>query len=300
MTAVGALVSSALDIPKAFLDAKAAAIRTKTDLELAKTKLDLEFLAGALKVATKEGGADEAKRARAYAYFAERQFREQTTREDVAAEAIRAIRDNPPDTDAEREVDEDWLHLFARAAETKTSAEVKTYFARVLAGEIRKPGTFSPETIDVLSKLTPNMALLFQTMCNITTYTGNVAFVLFGPLDEFSGNRFSSFGLTFYQLTRLSDLGLVRDGAVAMKEAPEFLTGVLVGGASLGLATPAEGPDGAPPRWKQRRNLAALQLTQAGTELLQIVHATPNPAYVELLRAWAVEQLGLVRTAADA
>jgi Protein of unknown function (DUF2806) len=56
-------------------------------------------------------------------------------------------------TDAQSEIDDDWLNLFARLAEDKSSEELQGLFGRILAGEIRKPGSFSLRTIQFLSTL---------------------------------------------------------------------------------------------------------------------------------------------------
>jgi hypothetical protein len=60
--------------------------------------------------------------------------------------------------DAKREIDDDWLNLFARLAEDKSSEELKGLFGRILAGEIRSPGAFSLRTIQFLSTLSKDDA----------------------------------------------------------------------------------------------------------------------------------------------
>lgn len=55
--------------------------------------------------------------------------------------------------DAKTEIDEDWLNLFSRLAEDKSSDELKALFGRILAGEIRRPGAFSLRTIQFIATL---------------------------------------------------------------------------------------------------------------------------------------------------
>jgi hypothetical protein len=56
-------------------------------------------------------------------------------------------------TDAQSEIDDDWLNMFARLAEDKSSDELKGLFGKILAGEIRRPGAFSLRTIQFVSVL---------------------------------------------------------------------------------------------------------------------------------------------------
>lgn len=56
-------------------------------------------------------------------------------------------------SDAPREIEDDWLNFFARAAEDKSSDELRQIFGRILSGEIKRPGSFSLRTLQFLSTL---------------------------------------------------------------------------------------------------------------------------------------------------
>ena len=71
----------------------------------------------------------------------------------VAVDHINNESAKPGFEDAKADVDDDWLNLFARLAEDKSSDELKGLFGRILAGEIRSPGAFSLRTIQFLSTL---------------------------------------------------------------------------------------------------------------------------------------------------
>ena len=53
----------------------------------------------------------------------------------------------------EEEVDQDWLNHFGDYSERASSDNVRTLWASVLAGEIRKPGSFSLSTLRVGAKI---------------------------------------------------------------------------------------------------------------------------------------------------
>jgi hypothetical protein len=67
--------------------------------------------------------------------------------------ALEQINQNPGDSDAKSEIEDDWLNLFARMAEDKTSEELRQLFGKILAGEIRRPGSFSLRTLQLVSTL---------------------------------------------------------------------------------------------------------------------------------------------------
>jgi hypothetical protein len=67
--------------------------------------------------------------------------------------AVDELNDKPGQHDAHAEIDDDWLNLYARMAEDKTSEELRSLFGKILAGEIRKPGTFSLRTMQFISTL---------------------------------------------------------------------------------------------------------------------------------------------------
>ncbi len=66
--------------------------------------------------------------------------------------AVDEINENPT-ADAKSEIEDDWLNLFSRLSEDKSSEELQNLFGRILAGEIKRPGTFSLRTIQLLGTL---------------------------------------------------------------------------------------------------------------------------------------------------
>ena len=233
-------------------------------------------------------------------FFGERVLREQRTREAVLHEAIEDVRTTPPTADVERQVDEDWLEMFARHAETKTNAEVRTYFARVLAGEIRKPGSFSPETIDVLAKLSPQVGQLFQRLCSITADIPMIGLpvILTGPFGSAGSNGLAPIGFPYDLLCRLQDAGLVRSELNTTYTMPTLaLQRIVIGGQALQFRIPTaisetEGSDvverGLHGLFKQTP-FKTVTLTAAGVELRRIVHMTPNETYIAKFVEWATK-----------
>ena len=74
----------------------------------------------------------------------------------LSAEA--ALADDPQAPPA-RTVDDDWLFRWRDAASVVSSEELQTLWGRVLAGEIKSPGSFSLRTLDFLKNTSHEEAL---------------------------------------------------------------------------------------------------------------------------------------------
>lgn len=101
--------------------------------------------------------------ARAAENFFNEIFEKQERRENVlhfAAEEL-SHQQSPPEADVappSAALDEDWLTGLQGFAEKASSERMQRLFGRILAGEIRRPGSFSLFTLDVVSKLSPQDA----------------------------------------------------------------------------------------------------------------------------------------------
>ena len=62
--------------------------------------------------------------------------------------------------------EDDWLNTFESEACQKSSEEMQERFARILAGEIKRPGTFSIRTIKLLGEIDSDIASIFRTFCS--------------------------------------------------------------------------------------------------------------------------------------
>lgn len=86
-------------------------------------------------------------------YRTEEEKRKIGNRAEAIRIAVEELNENHPSADAGADIDDDWLNLFVRLAEDKSSEELQGLFGRILAGEIRKPGSFSLRTIQFISTL---------------------------------------------------------------------------------------------------------------------------------------------------
>ncbi|MGX1745017.1 MULTISPECIES: DUF2806 domain-containing protein [unclassified Brevundimonas] len=95
------------------------------------------------------------------------------TRQENKTEAVRAaledLRETPPTEEQNNsggeQLDDAFLNRWERYAEDATSDQLREKWGRILAGEIRAPGTFSSKVMRIVDELEPNTALLFERFC---------------------------------------------------------------------------------------------------------------------------------------
>ena len=137
-----------MDVPVAYLEAKVQQIKTEANALTLVTK-------NASEAAAKEFGQDQFLIDRTVNHFGSKLLREQINREQTVQLALDDLKANPPKEDAKTEIDPDWLEMFSRIAETKSNEDVQLFLSKILSGEIRNPGTFSPKTTQQLSNFKP-------------------------------------------------------------------------------------------------------------------------------------------------
>ena len=67
------------------------------------------------------------------------------------------------------EVDHDWTARFFNDVQDVSSEEMQHLWAKVLAGEVERPGSTSIKTLAVLKNLEKSTASLFRTLCSLCT-----------------------------------------------------------------------------------------------------------------------------------
>ena len=102
--------------------------------------------------------------------IAERLVDEQHRVDQIVIEAVRWLEESEdPEAGGSgaKEVDDDWIEIFRREAGQRSQSEVRKAFARILAGEIREPGTFSIRTLRTVAGLSQSTATAFSHAASI-------------------------------------------------------------------------------------------------------------------------------------
>ena len=159
IAAFDGLLGSLLDVPASKLETYANRVRSQSRLEATVFDNAADRLAGMI-----DGDADAA---RLIDEVVTSQIHLLANKKNVAQRALGYLtapssRTGPEPKAESAEVDPDWLNYFGGHAEKASTEKVRDLWARVLAGEIRNPGSFSLMTLRFLAELDRQIALWFQ------------------------------------------------------------------------------------------------------------------------------------------
>lgn len=190
--ALGRLIGAATDVPAAYLERFSARIRADTDAQVAMTKAVAECgIAETL-------AADPTLATRAAQGWFAGTLRKQLNKDAVAARSARILLEAPLPRDS-LPPSEEFLDAFTDAAGTATSDEIREAFARVLTGELRRPGSFSRATLAALTTIDARQAQAFDRA--LPFIDPNAGLLIID----------SGFGLSVMETGLLFDAGLIRD-----------------------------------------------------------------------------------------
>jgi hypothetical protein len=124
--------------------------------------------------------------------------------ESVTAFAAEELRNEEPVTD--EPLDEDWKTRFFNIAEDISNEEMQALWGRILAGEIKKPKTYSLRTLELLKNLSKEEAEVFTKFAQLRISSGNNNLIYNQDNGIFLN---SEFGITFSDRLLLTELGLI-------------------------------------------------------------------------------------------
>ena len=207
LKAFGQLCSAAIDFPVAYLTGKADERRAET--------------AARIQLINKSAGqiAQQMQTDPEYARVAVRKFgyrvlREQVNLDLISQRAASEIRDTSDAVnrselnDTGETISDDWLNVFETEARQKSTEEMQTFFGKILAGEIRRPGSYSTRTVKILGSLDRDIANQFLRLCSMSmSIFRDVRVPSMGG--DAGNNALQQYGLTFDVLNLLNEHGLV-------------------------------------------------------------------------------------------
>ena len=299
--AFGQLCTAAIDVPVAYLEGKAAEIRAGTEARIKITKNIATQIDQQMKVAPEYAR-------RAVKKYGQKILREQVNLDEISAVAAnelnKAASKSSTDQTTSTEngegqtINDDWLNSFEEEARQKSTEEMQLLFGRILAGEIRKPGTYSIRTVKTLGELDQKVAILFKKLCSvcIVLEVPNNEYIIDVRAPSLGGNAgsnaLSKYGLGFNQLNMLNEYGLIisdynswRDYnlSIVNKDNPVLLL-FRHQGRCWALLPSQEREK------KEEFRVSGVALSQAGRELFPIVDQDPMEQYTEDLKKFFAGQ----------
>ena len=221
-------------------------------------------------------------------------------------EVLRKAADAATSTEVpDHEPDHDWTARFFNSVQDVSSEEMQELWAKILAGEVERPGSTSTRTLSILRDLDQSTANLFRTLCSLASSIllpdGSILDSRVISLGGKAGrNALMPYGLPFARLNILNEHGLViseletqvnfraciavRIGAPWKVELP-----FVYQGRKWGLV-PTEDQ-----KMEGEFHVDGVSLTVAGCEILRVIDLVSVPAYDEALRSYFAEK-GLTMT----
>jgi uncharacterized protein DUF2806 len=220
---------------------------------------------------------------RAYTRVKRKEEKRQKNIEAVVAQSALSL----PEAVSEEPVDEDWVTQFFNYCQDVGNEEMQSLWARLLAGEVAKPGSFSMRTLALVRVMSKEDANLFTRFCSMVWQTPE-GMTPITPLEEYL-RRHMVVSLDLLDLAYLDTLGLIRFDPHVMhtltvsnpRQSVWSYHGLSYILHCRGLSYIRRRPG------KPDIQIGNAILTVAGKELAVIAGSTPNEKYIN----WAIEHL---------
>lgn len=191
----------------------------------------------------------------------------------MAADSLKSQSDAKPE-----DIDDDWLYAFFEKAKLVTDEMARGLWAKVLAGEAKKKGSFSKRSLNVLSSLDSDDARHFCHLCKFMTLIDGHD--LHPMIFEWSRDFDSSGCLDFDSLTDLDALGLIKNEPMGISFNLSIFAirsiDITYGTHRISLSNADASP-------MQNMDLGTIRLTKAGRELYTIVEVEYDDRIFERL-----------------
>ena len=135
-------------------------------------------------------------------------FREQQNIGDVLLEALPNLSESARPED----IDEDWLVNSMGHTRKVSDPDMRTLWARLLAGEADNPGSYSKKTVNILADMDKSTAISFTMHCKFACKVDGLRKLFIVP--NYLEPIFNSGRIDYYSLAALQALGLIEVSAV--------------------------------------------------------------------------------------
>ena len=128
-------------------------------------------------------------------------FQEEKRQANIGSVIVQAAQELGDREVQDHEVDHDWTARFFNNVQDVSSEEMQQLWAKVLAGEVERPGQFSLRTLDTLHNMSVGEAKLFAEACNYVTAE---RMIIYTEDMHVMGNN-----MHFGNILKLAELGLI-------------------------------------------------------------------------------------------
>lgn len=202
-----------------------------------------------------------------------KEAKKQLNLESVTAYAVEELKDEPPVTN--EPVDENWKTRFFNIAEEVSNEEMQALWGRILAGEIKKPKSYSLRTLELLKNLSKEEAECFIKFGQFAIHSSRISFIINFKNEKILEKKYR---LTFKDRLLLEELGLLtaNDLQFLVHETKENASQSVfkISNICVVVIKDINIP---------QQQVPALVFTKIGQELLQLIETKPEFDYIQLL-----------------
>lgn len=198
------------------------------------------------------------------------QAKKQLNIESITSVAAEQLKEEPAIENTA--LNEDWMNRFFNIAEDISNEEMQMLWGKILAGEIKRPKSYSIRTLEVVRNLSKDEADVVSKVANFA-FSFNNNYGLFKGADKV----LEKFGVTFYDTALLTELGILQPGdfigfdLTANNPVPTqnlFLFGPT--GVFVNRITNAS-----------QQNIPIYLFSKVGIEILKLINIHPSFEYVK-------------------
>lgn len=190
---------------------------------------------------------------------------------------------------SEEPVDKDWTTRFFNYAEDISNEEMQELWGRVLAGEIKKPKSYSLRTLDLLRNLSKDEAETFLKFASLAIQTTGTSFILNFKSEKLLEEKY---GLNFKDRLLMEELGFLTANDIQFKllaTGAQKVQMIFIIGSICVVHEKLQN--------KPEQQLQVLVFTKIGQELLKLVRTKPELDYIQLLASKINRKNGSVKYA---
>lgn len=199
-----------------------------------------------------------------------KEFRRQENIDNVTQIAAQQL--SQEETVSEETVDEDWTTRFFNIVEDISDQEMQQLWGRILAGEVKRPKSYSLRTLDLLKNLSKREAEVFTKMSNLAIISNNSPFVFKGDDNQI----IEKYGLSFEDRLLLIEVGIIQpDTNIIRRFFPNTIdinTLFESGKYLIRSLKKANTPES---------HIEIIRFTKIGEELLKLLVITVNDSYIK-------------------
>lgn len=199
-----------------------------------------------------------------------KELKRQNNINNVVAVAAQSLKDEKEVSS--EPVNPDWATRFFDIAQDISDETMQDLWGRILAGEVKRPQSYSLRTLDVLRNITREEAELFEKIAQYVLYDGSYY------IYHFSGKTEENVLIEYEDVARMIEIGFIQSGSSVTQNY--FSNETESNTAYLFYASKYVAFIEITPEIK-KVSFPIYSLTRAGEELYHLIHLTPKNDYLE-------------------